>query len=49
MNSIKYTDHLISLVIGVAGYFLSLLIHRLWLKITMTESQRRLKDMRHRK
>jgi predicted membrane channel-forming protein YqfA (hemolysin III family) len=39
-----YTDHLISLGIGVAGYFLSLLIHRLWSKITTTETQRRLKD-----
>lgn len=39
-----YTDHLISLGIGVAGYFLSLLIHRLWSKISMTETQRRLNE-----
>jgi hypothetical protein len=39
-----YIDHLISLGIGVTGYFLSLLIHRLWLRISVTEAQRRLKD-----
>jgi NADH:ubiquinone oxidoreductase subunit 3 (subunit A) len=39
-----YIDHLISLGIGIAGYFLSLLIHRLWARISVTEAQRRLKD-----
>jgi hypothetical protein len=40
----SYTDHFISLVIGVAGYFISLWIHRTWSSLSIKDLERRLKE-----